>query len=220
MKLIFTTALILWKILGFAQTVTSFVPTEIDTTATYMFYLHGGIVQEQGVNAVSKDFGPYEYLKIIDSLKSHGYNIISEARPKGTEETRYAQKVSKQIDSLLKKGLAPEKIVLVGASQGAFITIETAHMVKNNKIKYVLMAFCNDYNINSYKNISRELCGNFLSIYESSDNKGPCNELLNKSACQNKYLEVRLAMGNRHGFIYRPYKEWVYEIARWIKSNK
>jgi len=220
MKAFFTAVLFLWKISLFAQTVTSFVPARIDTAGTYMFYLHGGIVQEQGVNAVSKDFGPYEYLKIIDTLKSHGYNIISEARPKGTDETRYAEKVSKQIDSLLQKGLPPQRIVVVGASQGAYITIETAHMIKNNKVNYVLMGFCNEYNLNYYKKFNSELCGNFLSIYESSDNKGSCNELFNKSACQIKYNEIRLTMGNRHGFIYKPYKEWVYAIVAWIKSNK
>lgn len=220
MKLIFTTILILWKTLGFAQTVTSFVPTEIDTTATYMFYLHGGIVQEQGVNAVSKDFGPYEYLKIVDSLKSHNYHVISEVRIKGTNETFYAKKVAKQIDSLLNKGLSSKQIVVIGASQGAFITIEVADILKNSEIKYIIMAICNDYNINYYKRISKTLCGKFLSIYERSDNKGSCKELLNKSDCLGPYKEVALNMGNRHGFIYKPYKEWIYPIVNWIKIQK
>lgn len=210
--------MVFWLSCVTAQTATSFVPSRIDSNGIYLFYLHGGIVQEQGVNAISKDFGPYEYLKIIDSLKSHGYNIISEARPRGTNETHYAEKVSRQIDSLLNKGLSPEKIVVAGASQGAFITIETAHILKNSKINYVIMAVCNDYNINYYKKISNDLCGNFLSIYESTDNKGTCKELLNKSECKNTYREIRLTMGNRHGFIYKPYKEWIYAIVNWINQ--
>ncbi len=205
---------------SFAQTVTSFVPNRIDSNSVYMFYLHGGIVQEQGINAISKKFGLYEYSKIIDSLNSQGYNIISEVRPRGTSETKYAVKVSMQIDSLLTKGLSPAKIVVVGASQGAFIAIETAYILKNSKINYVIMAVCNDYNIAYYKKVSGQLCCNFLTIYESSDNKGTCKELFNKAYCQNSFREIRLAMGNGHGFIYEPYKEWVFAIAEWIKSGE
>ncbi|MCH5684031.1 hypothetical protein LWM68_06965 [Niabella sp. W65] len=60
---------------------------------------------------------------------------------------------------------------MVGASQGGFITIEIAHLMHNDEIGYVVLGVCNEYNIKYYKNIRRQLCGNFLSIFESSDNK-------------------------------------------------
>lgn len=201
------------------QTISTFIPRKVDASKKYLFYLHGAIVQEQGINAVSPDFGAYEYLNILDTLRSYGYNVISEARPKDTEEVKYAGKVSKQIDTLLHLGVAPENIIVVGASMGAYITIETANKLKNRKINYVIMALCNEYNLNFYSKYRKELCGNFLSIYESSDQKGPCDKLLMEQHCKSGYKEVRLDMGNGHGFIYKPYKEWILPLVQWINER-
>lgn len=191
----------------------------IDRNGVYLFYLHGGIVQEQGANAVSKDFGRYEYHAILDSFKSQGFQVISEVRPRGTQEISYAKKVCRQIDSLLLKGISPKNIVVVGASQGGFITIEIAHLMKNNEIGYVILGVCNEYNVKYYKNIRKQLCGNFLSIFESSDNKRSCRELLGDSDCKSRFSEINLTMGNGHGFIFKPYDEWMKPISVWIKET-
>ncbi|GAB3428593.1 hypothetical protein [Niabella aquatica] len=191
----------------------------IDRNEVYLFYLHGGIVQEQGANAISKDFGRYEYHAILDSFKKEGFHVISEVRPRGTQEINYAKKVCRQIDSLLIKGISPKNIVVVGASQGGFITIEIAHLMRNNKINYVVLAICNEYNINYYKKIKKQLCGNFLSIFESSDSKKSCRELLGQSDCKNRFREVNLTMGNGHGFIFKPYDAWMKPISVWIKER-
>jgi len=201
------------------QTISTIIPKKVDPSKKYLFYLHGGVVQEYGVYAVSKDYGAYEYLKILDTLSSYGYIVISERRPKGTDEVEYAEKVSKQVDTLLKGGVAPENIIVVGASQGAYITIEAANMLKNQQIKYAVLAVCNEYNVNYYSKYNKELCGNFLSIYESSDHKGSCNKLLMEQHCKSGYEEVRLDMGNGHGFIFRPYQEWVHPLVKWINGG-
>ncbi len=203
-----------------AQTIGKSIPKKVDTSKKYLFYLHGGIVQAQGINAVSKDFGAYEYLKILDTLSSYGYYVISEARPKGTNEVEYAVKVSKQIDTLLNHSVAAENIVVVGASQGAYITIETANKLRNSNINYAILAFCNEYNLNYYSKYRKELCGNFLSIYESTDQKKSCDNLLNVMHCKSGYQEIRLNMGNGHGFIFKPYKEWIHPLVAWINEKK
>ena len=75
------------SLLAFATTINiqaqpiSNVPLNPDTSIIHLFYLHGGIVQEQGVNAVSEYYGKYEYLAILDSLSRRGFYVISEARP-------------------------------------------------------------------------------------------------------------------------------------------
>lgn len=192
---------------------------EVKKTDKYLFYLHGAIVQEMGVNAVSEDFGAYEYLKIVNTFSEHNFKVISEARPKGTDVVGYAKKISSQIDTLLSKGVQPDHITVVGASQGAYIAIEAAHLQKNQKIRYVIMALCNDYNVNFYSQYSGELCGNFLSIYEASDQKLSCNRLLNNMTCKSGYEEIKLSMGNGHGFIFKPYPEWVTPIVKWINKK-
>lgn len=192
------------------------IPRKADAPKKYLFYLPGGIVLAQGMHAVSPDFGPYEYLGILDTLRSYGYEVISEVGPNGTEEAMFADKVSKQIDSLLTLGVAPVKITVVGASLGAYITIDIAIRLKNSKINYAIMGMCWP---NTYKDYAaKDLCGNFLSIYESSDPHGSCLRLFDDKNCKPTVLEIRLDMKNSHGFIYKPYKEWVRPLVAWMNA--
>lgn len=200
------------------QTITKSIPPEVSPSQKYLFYLHGGIVQEQGVHAVSRYYGAYKYLDILDTLRSHGYNIISEARPKGTDEVKYAEKVAVQIDSLLNLGVTPENIILVGASLGAYITMETAYLYKHEKISYVVIGLCSEYALNYYSNIGKKLYGNFLSIYESSDQKGSCDNIFREQPAISSYKEIKLNMGIGHGFLYKPYQEWVIPLIKWINE--
>lgn len=203
-----------------SQTISAFIPERVEASQRFLFYLHGGIIQEQGVNAISPRFGAYEYLKILDTLSSHGFHVISEARPRGTEEVIYARKVARQIDTLISRGIGPENIIVVGASQGAYIAIEVARQLKNDKISYAILALCSEYALDYFLKDPGALCGNFLSIYESSDSKGSCHKLLADQRCKTGYREIRLNMGNGHGFIYKPYREWVHPLVTWGREGR
>jgi hypothetical protein len=201
------------------QTTDAFSSGKAGPSQKFLFYLHGGIVQEQGINAVSARFGAYKYQSIVDTLKRFGYHVISEVRPKGTVEITYAEKVAKQIDSLLRAKVSPENIIVVGASQGAYIAIEVSWKLKNPRIRYAIMALCWEYSLNYFSKYNPELCGDFLSIYESSDSKGSCDGLLQEKFCKSGYKEIKLAMGNGHGFIYKPFPEWVLPLIQWIETK-
>ena len=41
--------------------------------ASYLFYLHGRIVEDQGADAVSPDYGRYEYSGIVQGLADEGW---------------------------------------------------------------------------------------------------------------------------------------------------
>jgi len=203
---------------SFSQTISSSLPPQIDTTGKWLFYLHGAIVQQQGINAVSKDFGPYKYLQILDTLKNRGFHVISEARPKDTRPEDWANKISKQMDSLIRAKLPPQNITVVGASAGAEITMEIALHLKNSKINYVIMGMCGPGVDKEYE--GKELCGNFLSIYESSDTHGSCNNIFGQKKCGGSFKEIQINTGKGHGFLYQPYKEWVDPLMKWIKEKK
>lgn len=218
MRIITTFILFSFSLSVFGQQ-TSVLPKNISISKKYLFYLHGAIVQEMGIEAVSEDFGRYEYIDILEAFTKRGFQVISEVRPKGTDVVRYAEKVSSQIDTLLKKGVKPQNIVVVGASQGAYIAIETSHIIKQSEVKYAILALCNEYNVTLYSKYQHELCGNFLSIYEESDQKKSCDQLLNIPTCNTGYQEIKLTMGNSHGFIFKPYKEWIDPLVKWIDKK-
>ncbi|NJN41366.1 MAG: hypothetical protein HC811_03125 [Flammeovirgaceae bacterium] len=201
------------------QSIQTSLPKTIDSEKTYVFYLHGGIIQDEGIDATSTYFGKYEYTKILETLKNYNLEVISERRPKGTIELEYAKKVSAQINTLMRHSVPVERIIVVGASQGAWITLELANIKKNSKIKYAILGLCNDYNVNYFSKYKNELCGNFLSIYERSDQKKSCETLLNSPFCKSGFKEIALNMGNDHGFLYKPYDEWVLPLVDWIKNE-
>jgi len=201
---------------GWSQSISSDVPETVQQSKSYVFYLHGGIVQDQGADAVSELFGPYKYRKILETLRDHGYYVISEVRPKGTEEIFYAKKVSSQIDSLHAKGVEKENIIVVGASLGAYITVELAHIRNDPGINYVLIGLCSEYAVGYFLKYKDKLCGNFLSIYEKSDQKGSCMSILDDSMCKTGVKEHMTNTGKGHGFLYQPYDAWMIPLISWI----
>lgn len=198
------------------QTITPNIPEKINKSQKYLIYLHGGIVQDLGADAVSEDFGRYEYHKILEVFKERGFNVISEVRPKETEITEYAEKLSEQIKTLKRRGVAEKNIVIVGASLGAYMTIEAANKLKMKKVKYVLIGLCSEYAVDRYSKYKGDLRGSFLSIYEESDQKGTCQTLFEPLHRKSKFREIKINTGKGHGFLFRPYKEWVDPLFQWI----
>ena len=197
------------------QTTRANILTDIDTSKVYLFYLHGQITIEKG-KGISQYFGIYEYQSILDTFSSYGYKVISEPRPINADDGLYSAKISMQIDTLLKAGVNPAKIIVVGASAGAYITIDVAILVKNKTIKYAILGMCEPDTYKTYQ--GKELCGNFLSIYESSDPHGSCKLLFEDKHCVKSIKEIKLNMNNSHAFLYKPYKEWVHPLVNWINN--
>ena len=69
-------------------------PDSIDPAKQYLFYLHGKIIEDQGIPAVSPDYGEYEYEAILERLSGFGFVVVSEQRPKNADGVKYAKKTT------------------------------------------------------------------------------------------------------------------------------
>jgi hypothetical protein len=186
------------------------VPQQIDAKARYLFYLHGRIIEEQGIRPTSERYGVYQYQEILESFRREGFVVISEPRQRNTDVEEYAAKVASQIERLLKAGVPPQQITVIGASKGGGITMLASTLLKNRQVNFVVMAGCYD------EILSRvNLYGNVLSIYEESDGVGTCRKFFAKAAGLNRHKEVMLKTGLAHGFLYRPMKEWIAPAVEW-----
>ncbi len=201
---------------SFGQTVGSDLPTEISKSGRYLFYQHGGVVTALGDNAINQsvpEWGPYEYTRILDSLRKRGFHVISEIRKEGIGDSIYTNKIVSQIDSLLRAGVKTKNILIVGASAGWNITLQVSAKLKNKQMKFVMMGGCWP---NTYKDYSSLLItGKFLSIIETTDPHGTCNSIFQGRKKITSYQEVKLNTGLSHGFIYKGYKEWIDPIVAW-----
>ncbi len=137
--------------------------------------------------------------------------------PANTDVEKYAGKVAEQIRQLLKDGVSPENITVVGASKGAFITMLASTYLKNKNVNFVIIAGCGaDRGFLKLVN----LYGNILSIYEKSDVAGSCREFFDDAKGLNKRKEVMLETGLAHGFLYRPMREWLIPTLDWANYQK
>ena len=141
-------------------------PDRIDPAKQYLFYLHGKIIEDQGIPAVSPEYGEYEYEAILEKLNGYGFVVISEQRSKNTDGLAYASKVTEQVTALLNAGVPAKNITVVGASKGAGIAVYVSHFLENEGINFVIMAICHPDSIEAFKQNQIFLYGNVLSIYD------------------------------------------------------
>lgn len=205
-----------------AQTIFQSVPDKIDSAQKFLFYLHGKIIEDQGIHAVSEKFGAYEYENILKALANEGFVVVSEARPKDTIPRDYAKKIVSQIHELMNKNVPPKNITVVGASKGAGITVLISHLLKNKGVNFVIMAICNEQMLKSWEKDDIVLRGNVLSIYDEKDDlAGSCSKYFD--FCQGRglknYKEIKLKIGTGHGILYKPLKEWIQPIVEWSQTD-
>ena len=170
----------------------------------------------QGMNAVSEEFGAYRYQEIIDSLESTGAEIYNEIRTEETDFDGFSKRVSRQIDSLISKGVNPGDITVIGASKGAVMAMHISD-INDNPVNYILLGANNDY-------IEREndwnLHGNVLGIYEKSDSLAGKNYQywIDKSDRASQFEQLEINTGLGHGFLYSPLKEWLDPAKKWMRK--
>ncbi len=193
--------------------------TEGKSNPKYVFYLHGRIVELQGLDAYSPKYGKYEYEKIIESLKDTDVTVFSEVRSENTDIFIYAKKIAGQVDSLLKIGIKSEDITVIGASKGALIAMEVSTLLKNKNINFVFIA-------GSFKSVEKNfkfnLYGNILGFYEKSDLIAGSSylPLINVSEGINSFKEIMLNTNMGHGIVFKPLKEWLIPTKKFINKSK
>ena len=194
------------------------VPAEVDPNARYLLYLHGAIIETQGVRPTHPRFGVYEYEEILSTFAERGFVVISEARPSGTDGMVYAATVVDQVREILATGVPPDHVTVVGFSKGGGIAIAASSMLANDDVNFVFMAACNPW-LDSHPEIVAR--GRLLSIRESSDDLvGSCEGFFERSPSPNDHVEIVLELGGGHGAFYRPNPEWVEPVVKWASVDR
>lgn len=195
------------------RTVRSSLPENIDPNEKYVFYLHGKIIEDEGADAVSPQYGPYEFDEILSYLADAGFIVISEVRASQTDVDAYADLVVSQVESLLAEGVPGDNITIVGFSKGGAIAIVTSSKLSNPDLNFVLLGICGDW-INEN---ALALSGKILSFYERSDELGStCSPLINRSPEVIEFTEIELTTGKQHGAFYSADPLWLDPLISWI----
>ncbi|MCG6963393.1 MAG: alpha/beta hydrolase [Acidobacteria bacterium] len=192
------------------------LPDHIDAGGRYLIYLHGKIIEDEGVHPTSPQFGVYEYAKILKDLAAPGFTVISEPRTKGTPIYGYAEKVASQVKRLLAAGVPAQHITVTGFSKGGMIAMMASSMVQNPDVNYVFMASCGDW---MRRVLGLRVSGRVLAIREASDDiGGPCKVAFDRAGKLGEHRELVLHLGGGHGAFYRPHKEWLDPLLKWAEG--
>jgi len=185
----------------------------------YIFFLHNRFLEEAGIDDLHPEYGKCEYREIIKAFEKEGFTVISEIRKKNTDGDDYAEKVKKQIDDLMKKGVEPSDITVVGTSKGAYIAWVVSSLMKNKDMNFVVLGICSRSMLAN--NPGLDFCGNVLSIYERSDELGQsCASFRELSKCTiPHYKEIELNTGLKHGFLYKASPGWINPAIEWARGN-
>ncbi len=197
-------------------TILTKLPDAIDTAGRYLFYLHGKIIEDQGVHPTSPQFGVYEYAAILKDLAAPGFTVISEPRPRGTQIYAYAEKVAGQVKKLLAAGVPAQSITVVGFSKGGMIAMLASSMLQNPDVNYVFMASCGDW---MQRVLGLRVSGRVLAIYEASDDiGGSCKVAFDRAGKLGEHRELELHLGGGHGAFFRPHPEWLGPVLKWAQG--
>ena len=205
-------------ILGILFTLLIACGTSIKNKKKYIYYLHGRIVEIQGKDAVSEEYGKYEFDSIVKALSAVNHIIIAEIRTENVDYLDYANKVSKEIDNLIKEGINPTDITVIGASKGAIIASHISN-INLNPINYIFLAGNNEY---QEKNNYWTFHGQVLCFYDLSDSiaGGNYDYWKNKENYTTKFEQIELKTKLGHGFLYKPLNSWIEPTRKWISTQE
>lgn len=183
----------------------------------HVIYVHGKAVEDGG-HRPSTRFGVYEYDAILGAFRREGFVVTSEQRPRDADAVVYAHHVEREVRGLLRAGVPPSRITVVGASKGAVIAMLASTFLQEPDVRYVLLGDCNDW---VAKNFDIRLSGRVLSVYETSDQYGTtCRPFFARAGKLTKTKEIALHLGIAHAFLYTPRREWLAPAAEWIRARQ
>lgn len=184
----------------------------------YLIYLHGRIIEEQQTSRpIDSVFGVYEYDAILDSLRRPGFIVLSEQRPPKANSDSFATRVVRQVDSLLRTGVRPQDITVVGFSKGGWIAILASSRLQVPDISFVFMGACGPWAFEPDLHVS----GRILSLYETSDSLGvSCAPMFAHRSSGSTVRELPLSLGLGHGTFFQPRSAWIDPVTAWAAGRE
>jgi len=193
------------------------VPDAPDPGAHYLFYLHGRIIEAQGPEAVSPEFGRYEYRRMLETFAERGFVVVAEVREDGAGR-EFAVATARQVRRLLDAGVSPRSITVVGFSKGGYLALGVSAIVASDEVGYAILAGCGS-DPSWLSRMGPRIRGRFLSLLDVSDRLSPSCEPLFAAAEQVREKAERvLETGLDHGLFYEPRPEWVDVVVDWSRS--
>lgn len=183
----------------------------------HIIYLHGRIVEDQGLPAISPRFGEYQFHEIVLRLERANFAVHAEIRGADADPLMHATQVASTISRLIDTGVEGSHITIIGASKGAYIASLASHIADRNDLNFVLLAGCSTGVVDSMIEQEIELHGRVLTIRDVLDTQlaGSCQAVVDRSPEVTDFQQLVVNTGLEHGLIFRPEEAWLTPSIRW-----
>ncbi|MEN8164550.1 MAG: hypothetical protein ABFS37_10510 [Acidobacteriota bacterium] len=196
-----------------AGTVLSAIPDILDPSANYLIYLHGAIIEEQGMQPTHPKYGTYHYAAILQAFADRGFTVISEARPSGIRPDIFAVHVIEQVQQLLDGGVPEDHVSVVGFSKGAIIAVLASRDVGRDGVSWIIQAGCGPWTDRLPEFVP---AGRILSQIDEADEVArSCRAFLTRMPEGAVFDENTLELGSGHGAFYSVSPEWFEPAVEW-----
>ena len=194
-------------------TVLSTVPEFLDPSAHYLIYLHGAIIEEQGMQPTHAEYGTYHYAEILQAFADRGFTVISEARPAGTRPDVYADRVIGQVRQMLDGGVPGGNVSVVGFSKGGVMALLASRIVGRDEVNWVIQAGCGPW-IERFPEFIPS--GRILSQIDQADTAAQsCSNLFSRMPEASVSKEQTLELDSGHGAFYSINPQWFEAAVEW-----
>jgi pimeloyl-ACP methyl ester carboxylesterase len=194
-----------------------------ETGERHLIYLHGRIVQEQqSPRPRHPEFGYYELEQILAAFRERGFVVSGGIRPKDASLGVSADRVVEQVRGLLASSVSASRITVVGGSMGGAIALRASLRLQNPALRFCVLGACMSQSVPLLlSEHGAKPAGRFLAIRERSDETSePCPAWSgDPDAAALVVRELLLDTGLRHGFLYRPLREWVDPVIDWATAR-
>jgi pimeloyl-ACP methyl ester carboxylesterase len=190
----------------------------------HLIYLHGRIIQDQqNPRPRHPEFGYYELEQILATFRERGFVVSDGIRPKGESLSASADRVVHDVRALMASGVPASRITVVGGSMGAAIALLSSARLQNPELRFAVLAACLSESVpRLLAEQGKKPAGRVLSIREKSDETSePCPAWSGDTGPNAPLIvhEILLDTGLRHGFLYRPLREWVEPAVEWATQR-
>jgi len=193
-------------------------PDIVDRSARYLFFVHGRIVETDGPDGVSPEFGAYRYFDIVDALNTGENVLISEVRTMEVDAHAYAAGLARKVNALIDKGVRADAITVAGFSKGGYITLLAANLLQNDALKFVILAGCTPAVASGLDTGADGLRGRILSMVDYRDDRCfSCAPLFDRNPQLRETGDIVFRTGDGHGHFFRPDAEWIGYTLDWAR---
>jgi hypothetical protein len=191
------------------------MPSPIDPSAKYFIFLHNYYVEKNGPE------GDCRYDDILKAFADRGFIVISEIRTGKIVPCTYAEKVAREVRTLISSGVPPQNITVGGHSKGGVIGLCVAAKLENPQVNFVIMAGCGIASVEKFKMYPdfSKLKGRILSIYAASDSvANSCEASFVQASDELSDMEVKLTSDKGHRLFFTPEQIWLEPVIKWINA--